>query len=172
MSTTPPPPGPYEEPAARSQAYGESAPAVGYGAPAAPAHVEPPRRRVAQSKRLGVVAFVVSLIAVVGGSIIAFIGGLQSGAIAPYAESTGQIDPSTVPAEAQQAAVAVAVLSVVAFLLYGVLGLWGFVQGIIAAVKNRGRGWAIGAIALAVLGGVAVVVALGVGAAVGVGSAM
>ena len=70
------------------------------------------------------------------------------------------------------AAVAVAVLSVVAFLVYGVFGLWGFVQGIIAAGKNRGRGWGIGAIVLAVLGGIAVVVALGVGAAVGVGSAM
>ena len=60
-------------------------------------------------------------------------------------------------------------LVVSAFLVWGVLALWGFIQGIIAAVKYRGRGWGIAAIVLAVIGGGIVfaffLVGVGIGAA-------
>lgn len=169
MSTTPPPPEPYE-PATRRDDH--AAPAVS-GAPAAPAYAPYAESRPTPSKKLGVIAFIASLIAVVVGSILAFVAGLQSAGVAQYADrETNQIDPNTLPPGVEQSAILVATLSVLAFVVYGVFALWGLIQGIIAAVKNRGRGWAIAAIILAVLGGIVVVVALGVGAAAGVGSVM
>lgn len=165
MSTNPPPPPePYNPPLTRSEAH--AAP----GGYAAPGYAPGPTAPV--SKKLGIIAFVASLLAVVVGSILAFVAGLQTGSIAQYADSSGQLDPNTLPPGTEQTAVMVAVLSVAAFVVYGILGLWGFIQGIIAAVKNRGRGWAIAAIVIAVLGGIVVISALGVGAAAGLGSSM
>ncbi|WP_150959036.1 hypothetical protein [Microbacterium testaceum] len=175
MSTTPPPPEPYQQPVTRGDAYGADAygtTPAGQPAPAAPAYVAPASGKPKGSRRLGLIAFVVSLIGVVGGSIIAFIAGTQSASLAPYADAGQQIDPNTLPPDVQQATVLFGLLSVVAFAVYGILGLWGFIQGIVAAIKNRGRGWAIGAIALSVLGGIVVGSALAAGAAVGVTSGM
>ena len=166
MSTTPPPPEPYDAPVTRSGAPAGSTPPPPT-APAAPAYAPPARTSTKGPKTLGLIAFIASLIAVVGGSILAYIAGLQSGTVAQYADSSGQIDPETLPPGAEQSAVLFGVLTVAAFAVYGVFGLWGFIQGIVAAVKNRGRGWAIAAIVLAVLGGVVVSVALGLGAAAG-----
>ena len=165
MSTTPPPPEPYDPPPTRNDAH---AAAAGYNAPAyAPGH------RAPVSKKLGIIAFVAALLGVVIGAILAFVAGLQTAEIAQYADtSTGQLDPNTLPPGAEQTASAVAGLSVAAFAVYGILGLWGFIQGIVAAIKNRGRGWGIAAIVIAVLGGIVVITALGVGAAAGVGSTM
>ncbi|MDQ1084425.1 MULTISPECIES: hypothetical protein [Microbacterium] len=165
MSTTPPPPEPYTPPPTRSEV--PAAPG-GYAAPAyAPEH------RAPVSKRLGIIAFVASLLAVVVGAILAYTAGLQAAGIAQYVDpSAGQVDPESLPPEVQQSAVAVAGLSVAAFAIYGILGLWGFIQGIIAAVKNRGRGWGIAAIIIAVLGGIVVIAALSIGAAAGVGSTL
>ncbi len=36
-----------------------------------------------------------------------------------------------------------------------ILGIWALVQGIIATVKNRGRGWGIAALVIALIGPVA-----------------
>ncbi|BFM26343.1 hypothetical protein [Microbacterium sp. che218] len=175
MSTTPPPPGPYDAPAPRNDGYAAPSAPAAHNAPAAPAYVPPADNRPVLSNRLGLIAFVVSLVAVVGGSIIAFIAGLQSAGVAQYAQqngsSAGQIDPATVPPGVEQSALAFAVLSVVAFVVYGVFGLWGFIQGIVAAIKRRGRGYGIAAIIIAVLGGIVVIVALGVGTSAGLGSA-
>lgn len=172
MSTTPPPPPePYNTPTSRSEANAAQGGYVAPSAYAAPDYA--PGHRAPVSKKLGIIAFVASLLAVVIGAILAFVAGLQAAGIAQYADtSTGQVDPSTLPPGAEQSAIAVGVLSVAAFAVYGILGLWGFIQGIIAAVKNRGRGWGIAAIIIAVLGGIVVVTALGVGAAAGVGSTM
>ncbi|MDR6692442.1 hypothetical protein J2X55_003386 [Microbacterium sp. 1154] len=166
MSTTPPPPEPYQPPVARADASGPTP--SGYPAPSAPAYVPPASAKERGSNKLGLIAFVVSLIAVVGGSIIAFIAGMQSAALAPYADAGQQVDPGALPPDVQQAAALFGILTVVAFAVYALFGLWGFVQGIVAAVKNRGRGWAIGAIVLSVLGGIVVGIALAAGAAVGV----
>ncbi len=165
MSTTPPPPEPYNPPPTRSEAH--AAPG-GYAAPA-----YTPEHRAPVSKKLGIIAFVASVLAVVVGAILAYVAGVQTGGLGQYVDpSTGQVDAESLPPGAEQSAIAVAALSVAAFVVYGILGLWGFIQGIIAAVKNRGRGWGIAAIVIAVLGGIVVVTALGVGAAVGVGSMM
>lgn len=169
MSTTPPPPEPYE-PVTRRNDHAD--PSVA-GAPAAAAYAPYTDAKPTPSKKLGVIAFIASLLAVVVGSILAFAAGLQSAGLAQYGDlETGQIDPNALPPGAEQSAILVATLSVLAFVVFGVFALWGLIQGIIAAVKNRGRGWAIAAIILAVLGGIVVVFALGTGAAVSVGSAM
>ncbi len=169
MSTAPPPPEPYGQPVPRADGYPASAGQNAYGAPA-PQYS--PASRPVVSKKLGIIAFVASLIAVVVGAILAYVAGLQSAGLAQYADGTGQIDPNNIPPAAGEAAAAFAGLSLAAFVIYGLFGLWGFIQGIVAAVKNRGRGWGIAAIVLAVLGGVVVVSALGIGASVGIGSTL
>ncbi len=171
MSSTPPPPEPYDTPpAGRADAAqgGYAAPPAGYAAPASPAASGRPKG----SSRLGLIAFVVSLVAIVIGSILATLGGIQSGGLAQFAEytdGTATVDPDTLPPEANQMGLAAGALVVSAFLVWGVLALWGFIQGIIAAVKNRGRGWGIAAIVLAVIGGGIVfaffLVGVGIGAA-------
>ncbi|WP_295852001.1 hypothetical protein [uncultured Microbacterium sp.] len=166
MSTTPPPPERDQQPLARSYSSGTAPSAE--GVPIAPAYLPPATGKPKGSKKLGLIALVVSLIAVGGGSIIAFIAGMQSASLAPYADGGQQMDPTTLPPEVQQAAVVFGILTIVAFVVYAVFGLWGFIQGIVAAVKNRGRGWAIGAIALSLLGGIVVGSALAAGAAIGV----
>lgn len=153
MSSTPPPPEPYNTPPttrAEAAQSGYSAPPAAFGAPAADTS------RPKNSNRLGLIAFVVSLLAIVIGSILAGIGGMQSGSLAQYADYSGgtaTIDAGTLPDSASQTAIAAGVLTVSGFLVWGVLALWGFIQGIIAAVKNRGRGWGIAAIVLSVIGG-------------------
>ncbi|WZH35901.1 MAG: hypothetical protein PIR02_14155 [Microbacterium enclense] len=76
MSNTTPPPEPYNPPpATRADAAASS----GYPAPAG--YQPPAAAPVKNSNRLGLIAFVIALAAIVIGSIIAFIGGMQSGAL-------------------------------------------------------------------------------------------
>jgi len=164
VSSTPPPPEPYDPPpAGRADAA-----APGYSAP--PAYQPPAGTPVKNSNRLGLIAFIVALAGVVIGSILAFVGGMQSGSLVQYANTGAngaEIDPSTLPESARQAAASAGLLTVGGFLVYGALGLWGFIQGIVAAVKNRGRGLGIAAVVIAVLGGILVIVFLAVGAGAG-----
>lgn len=167
MSSTPPPPEPYNPPpATRADAAAAQA-----GYPASPAYQPPTAAPQKPSNRLGLIAFVVALAAIVIGSILAFIGGMQSGALVQYAttgaDGTPQIDPANLSASEQQAAATAGLLAVAGFLVFGILGLWGFIQGIIAAVKNRGRGFGIAALILALLGGIVVAVVFGAGATAG-----
>ena len=166
MSSTTPPPEPYNPPpATRADAAAQA------GYPAAPGYQPPTASAQKPSNRLGLIAFVVALAAIVIGSILAFIGGMQSGALVQYASTgangTTEIDASALPEAAQQAAAVAGLLAVAGFLVFGALGLWGFIQGIIAAIKNRGRGFGIAAIVLAVLGGIVVAVIFGIGATAG-----
>lgn len=165
MSSTPPPFDPDRTPpATRAEAAQSSYAAPPVAAPAGPASATKGPRG------LGLIAFVVSLVAVVIGSILGLLGGIQSGSLAQFpafTDGSSTIDPETLPASASQIGLAAGVLSVSAFLVWGVLALWGFIQGIIAAVKNRGRGWGITAIVLAVVGGGVVLVFFGVGAVIG-----
>jgi hypothetical protein len=169
VSSTPPPPEPYDTPPvtrAEAAQSGYPAASAGYAAPAPTA----PAGRAKGSRGLGLIAFVVSLAAVVIGSILALLGGIQSGSLAQFADvanGTATLDPETLPEAANQIGLAAGALSVSAFLIWGVLALWGLIQGIVAAVKNRGRGWAIAAIILAVLGGGVVLVVFGIGAVIG-----
>jgi hypothetical protein len=118
-------------------------------------------------KGLGVVAFVAALLAVIAGSILTYVGGLQLGPLAQYADSSGTVDTTSIPADVQNAAVLGGVLVAVGFIAMAVFALWGFVQGIIAAVKNRGRGWGIAAIIVAVIAIVPVSIFFGIGTAAG-----
>lgn len=162
MSSTPPPPEPYNPPpATRADAAAAQA-----GYPASPGYQPPAGAPAARSNRLGLIAFVVSLAGIVIGSIIAFIGGMQTGSLVQFATTSGGttgIDPSTLSPADQQTAASAGLLSFAAFLVFGVLGLWGFIQGIIATAKKRGRGFGITAIILAVLGGVVVAFIYGIG---------
>jgi divalent metal cation (Fe/Co/Zn/Cd) transporter len=166
VTSTPPPPEPYNPPpASRAEAAqnGYAAPPAGYAAPASPT-------RSQGSNRLGLIAFIASLLAVVIGSILAFFGGIQSGSLAQFAgaiDSNGNVESGALPAAANQIALAAGALSVAAFLVWGAFALWGLIQGIIAGVKNRGRGWGIAAIVLSVVGGGIVFVFFVVGAGIG-----
>lgn len=177
MSTNPPDPqGQPTQPAYQPPA-GSSEPGYPPASPApAGSYAPPPSEdrgpRPKGPSGLGVIAFVAALAGALIGSILAFIGGLQTGGLVQYGElrpdGSYSVDPNSVPVEAQQLAVSAALLTFAAFAVWGILALWGFIQGIIAAVKNRGRGWAIAAIVIAVLGVGAVAIFYGIGAAAGV----
>ncbi|KZE41205.1 hypothetical protein [Microbacterium sp. T32] len=173
MTSTPPPPEPYNPPpATRAEAAqsGYTAPQAGYSAP--PAAYGAPAARPKGSSRLGLIAFVAALVGIIIGSILATIGGMQTGGLTQYADystGTGTLDYDSVPPSVQQMGIAAGLLTIAAFLVWGAFALWGFIQGIVATVKNRGRGWGIAAIVLAVIGGGIVLIFLTVG--VGVGAA-
>ncbi|MFJ6653025.1 hypothetical protein ACIQLJ_09555 [Microbacterium sp. NPDC091313] len=171
-STTPPEP--YDRPASTPPAREErpvappQAPAASYPAP--PAADAAPARRPKGRATLGVVAFVVALLAVVVGSILTYIGGMQVGALAQYTQVTSEgasIDATTLPPDAQASAALGGALIIVGYTVMAVLGLWALIQGIIAAIRGRGRGWAIAAIVLAVLAVIPVSIFLAVGTASG-----
>lgn len=182
MSTNPPdpqgqptPPPAYSQPAP-PPAYappGDSGPsgypAAGYAPP-----VGEPAPKTKGPSTLGVIAFLAALAGIVIGSILAFVGGMQLGSLAQYAQTGSDgsvsIDGDSLPVEAQQIAVASGVLVFVAFVVWGLLALWGLIQGIFAAVKNRGRVWGIIAIVLAVIGVGAVATFYGIGAIAGAAS--
>lgn len=136
--------------------------------PAAPAYAPATTARPKGRPGLGVVAFVVALVGTVAGSILAYAGGLQIGPLAAYStDGTTTISPDDLTPALQQALITGSVLLVVAFGVMAVLALWALVQGIIAAVKNRGRGWGIAAIVVAVISWLPVVTLLGLGTAAG-----
>jgi len=121
---------------------------------------------------LGIIAFAAALAGALIGSILAFLAGMQFGGLGAYldisSDGTATFTGSSVPPEAEQIAVTATVLSIAAYAVWGILALWGFIQGIIAAVKNRGRVWGIVAIVIAVIGVGAVSIFYGVGLAAGV----
>ncbi len=155
------------------QQYGQqqyaAAPTHDAGAPSWQGYEEPK----AKKKTLGVVAFVLGLLSLVLGVVGGFVLGnaiTSSGVIDSFRQSADGSTPD--PSQLQQQILndpdAQAGL-VGAFVLIGVaalLGLWALVQGIIAAVTKRGRGWGIFAIVLAVVATIATfVVYTGVAAA-------
>ncbi len=144
------------------------------GAPAWQQHDEPKPKK---KKTLGVVAFVLGLAALV----IGVIGGYVMGSALANSDAIENLVPSggatpdqdelrrqlmNDPAVISQLGVGAVIAGVAA-----ILGLWAFVQGIIAAVTKRGRGWGIFAIVLAVVATIATVVTYaGVAAAAAVGA--
>lgn len=160
---TPPPTAAPASPPAAAPAGHPVQPEPGYAPPVADAP-----EKTKNPKTLGLVAFIVALIAVIVGSVLTYLGGLQLGPIAQYADTTtGTVDAADIPADAQQAALAGGALVVAGFVAMAVLALWALIQGIIAAAKNRGRGWGIAAIVIAVLSAIPVSIFLGVGTAAG-----
>lgn len=180
MSTNPP--DPHGQPAAPGASQPPAAPPAGTNYPApssstpagsyAPPPVDDRGRKPKGPSGLGLVAFIAALAGAVIGAILAFMAGSQFGNLAQYAEvqpdGSWSLDANTVPAEGQQVAVNAALLTFAAFAVWGILALWGLIQGIVAAVRNRGRGWGIAAIVIAVLGVGAVATFYGIGVAAGV----
>ncbi|WP_065962091.1 DUF4064 domain-containing protein [Curtobacterium sp. UCD-KPL2560] len=138
------------------QPYAASAAPASAGGPAWHAYEEPKRKK----KTVGVIAFLVGLLSlvvgVIGGAMIGaavansgILDGLAQGGTAPSQQELQQRlmqDPSAL-SSVGSAGVVVGIAAI--------LGLWAFVQGIIAVATKRGRGWGLFAIILAVVATVA-----------------
>lgn len=173
MST--PPPVPPSQPSPPPTPYGSAAPGSPapprqpqYPAPAtlAPGYAAPtpagPRPKGPSA--LGIVALAASVVGTVAGAVIVYlaVSSLGSQAIALEQQGGTTTDPDEVFAIIGSTW---AILG--GFAVYAVLGLWGCVQGIVATVLNRGRGWAIAAIAVAVAGFLVLFAALWLGVMTG-----
>ncbi len=144
------------------QAYGYAPPAgyarptQGYG-PYVPMPAPPPLAR--RGPGLGIVAFVLAVLAAVGATIVGSIAGYNIGL------GTGRsiaLEPMDIDFDWSILTPVRdwVLLGEIAFWVGTVLGTWALVQGIVAIVKDRGRGWAIAAVILAVLGPIAFAVAV------------
>jgi hypothetical protein len=144
-------------------------PAQGYG-PYVPQQSSPQASRDAdRGAGLGVSAFVLALIAAVGASIAGAVAAFRIG------DGTGRgiaLQPTSTDFDWSILAPVRewVLLGEIAFWVGTVLGTWALVQGIVATVKNRGRGWGIAAIAVAVIGPVAFAIVLQVFAVFGLAS--
>lgn len=124
-----------------------------YAAPsAAPAYPGVPAPRPERGgPTLGIVALVLSLVATVGAAIaVAAAGfgiGLGSGRELALRPIDADFDWSILSPVRDQV-----LLGEIAFWLGTVIGVWALVQGIIAIVRNRGRGAGIAAVVIAALG--------------------
>ncbi len=162
-----PPPG-YGPPAAPNSPAPAYAPPAGYVRPAQgygpyvpqqtafPPQSAPPAPGGAG---LGVIAFVLALIAAVGasiaGAVAAFNVGRGTGREIALQPTSTDFDWSLLAPVREWV-----LFGEIAFWVGTVLGTWALVQGIVATVKNRGRGWGIAAIVVAVLGPMAFAIGL------------
>ncbi|MBO9046265.1 DUF4064 domain-containing protein [Curtobacterium flaccumfaciens pv. flaccumfaciens] len=128
------------------------------GAPAWQSHDEPKPKK---KKTVGIIAFVLGLLALVLGVVGGYIMGSaisNSGVLDQITQNgSTNLTPEQMQSEVMsdpdvrsQLVGGIAVIGIAAF-----LGLWALVQGIIAAVAKRGRVWGILAIILAVVATIA-----------------
>lgn len=135
-----------------SPAYGAPGPgmAPAYGAPARPAR---------GGRGLGVVALVLSLIATIGAAIAvapaAFRIGMGAGEGIASRPISADFDWSYLTPVRDWV-----LLAESSFWIGTALGVWALVQGIVAIVRDRGRGWGIAAVVTAALGPVVFFVVL------------
>jgi hypothetical protein len=130
--------------------------------------------RRSSGRGLGIVAFVLATVATVGAAlgagISAFAIGLGAGREIAGRPFTADFDWSVLAPVRESV-----LLAEVSFWVGTALGVWALVQGIIALVKDRGRGWAIAAIVVAALGPIVFFTVLqgflttGLGAGTGIG---
>jgi len=166
MSTPPPPSNGY--PGQDAGGYPQQSPGYpaqpqgGYPAPGAypaqpqggypvPGAYPPPPVRAPRPKgspTLGIIAAVAAIAGIVIGSVLVGVSGAQLGSFVSDAASS-TTDPSMID-EDEFVPFLLGVFA--GFGVYSVLAIWGLVQGIVATVLNRGRGWGIAAIVIAVLG--------------------
>ena len=131
--------------------------------------------RLKGRRTLGVVALIVATVGLLAGSILQFFAGAQLGAIGQYVDvdvlvqQGKQIDPATLPDQAKQIVNTANTISVVAFIVWLLLGLWAIIQGIAAIVRRRGRAWGVAALIVTAVGYFIVQVTYTVGLAAGVG---
>ncbi len=142
------------------QPYAAASAPAGAGGPAWQHHEEPAKKK----KTVGVVAFVLGLASLV----IGIVGGVLMGtALANSGVLDGIARSGGATAEQQQqlqqqlmndpAVMGQLGVGAIVALIAAVLGLWAFIQGIVAAVSGRGRGWGIFAIVLAVVATIATI---------------
>ncbi|AZS37336.1 hypothetical protein CVS47_01971 [Microbacterium lemovicicum] len=170
---------PYGSPHAQpQQPYG---PPQGYARPpqfaapyaAAPTGTFAPAVEAERGRALGTVALVLALIAFVVPTVIAAAAGYDIGV--GLGREVPSVSSDTFDLGLLTPVRGSVLLAEVAFWGGTVLGVWAIVQGIVAAVRNRGRGAGIAAIVIGVLGvfafGTAVTWALTAGVTVSAASA-
>lgn len=140
----------------QQQPYAAAA-ATNHGGPSWQQYDEP---KPAKKKTVGVVAFFLGLIALVIGGIAGYFFGtaiVSSSAFDEILRNGGSStpDPSQYNDLASSPAI---VVSGVLSLVGTVLGVWAIVQGIIAIVTKRGRGFGVFGLILAVLGPIVLIV--------------
>lgn len=142
------------------QPYAASSAPASAGGPAWQSYDEP---KPAKKKTLGVVAFVLGLVSLVLGVVGGYLMGTalaNSSVLGDIARNGGngsveqqqQLQQQLMndPAVMGQLGIGAIVAGIAAL-----IGLWALVQGIIAAVTKRGRGWGVFAIVLAVVATIA-----------------
>jgi hypothetical protein len=144
------PPAGYGQPTAYAPPAGYARPPQGYG-PFTP-HSSPPVSRGGAG--LGIVALVLAVVttltATVLGSYASYFIGMGAGSEIAMRPVSVDFDWSILtPVRGW------VLLGELAFWCGTVLGVWALAQGIVATVKNRGRGWGIAAIVVAIVGPIA-----------------
>jgi len=147
---TPPQPVSYQAAPPQPVYYQPAQPQAAYAAPvpygAAPTSLPAGRRT------LGVVAFLASLVALVGGMTISgFVALGLSSYVGPAVD--GSLDTFSGAQESDMLAISNGMIAV--FLFGSALGVWAIAQGIVAIVRRRGRAFGIAAIAVAVMAPIA-----------------
>ncbi|GAA3212069.1 hypothetical protein [Microbacterium terregens] len=129
---------------------GYATPPQGYGPYAAAA----PRSRPIGRPGLGIAAFCLAVAAVLGATVLGSVAGYSIGL------GTGR-DLALIPGDIDwdwsilTPVRGWVLLGELAFWAGTALGIWAIVQGIVATVKARGRGWGVAAIVIAAIGPIA-----------------
>jgi hypothetical protein len=116
------------------------------------------RPRPKGPRRLGLIAFVVTVAGVLVGSALQFWAGYHLGSIAQFdvvrasIEAQKAIDLSTLPAAGTRIVGEVNTIAIIGSIAYYASAIWGLVQGIVAIVRRRGRAWGVAAIFVVVIG--------------------
>ncbi len=135
------------------------APYAGYAQPAqayGPYVPQPqPAPPTAAARGVGIVAFVLALIAatvapIVGAVALYNVGaGISASSLSSLERADSSFDWSLLTPVREWV-----LLSEIAFWAGTVLGIWALVQGIVAIARKRGRGWGVAAVVIATIGAV------------------
>jgi hypothetical protein len=147
-------PASYAQPGQAPHTYapppGYAPPPQGYG-PYIPSPAPAPG---AGRSGLGIVAFALALLAALGASIVGSIAGFNIGLGTGREVSLQPMDIDfdwSILTPVREWVL----LGELSFWAGTILGIWAIVQGIVAIVRNRGRGWGIAAIVVAAIGPIA-----------------
>ncbi|MDR1852401.1 MAG: hypothetical protein LBR21_07110 [Propionibacteriaceae bacterium] len=152
----------YQQPYQQPQSFGQ------------PTYAFTPEPQQPKSPVLGIVGLVLSALATIVGGIGGWIFGDASGQLSAFLYTNGYInttgtvgtpDISYLPAEVQAQLEGVAGSATMGFSLIigaSILGIAGFIVGIVAIVKKAGKGFGIGAVILAFVGMIAAFTAFSV----------
>ncbi len=160
--STPPPYPPEQNPQGQNSYPGNPGPAYPgaqqpqQGYPGQAAYPPPRTPRPKGPATLGVIAAIAAIVGTVAGAVIVGISGTMLGDFISTESQKAMEDTSYVLEDSSFVGYMMGIG--LGFGLYGLLGLWGLIQGIIATVLNRGRGWGIAAIVISVLGVIPVII--------------